>query len=543
MKDKIKKIYNDERIFAIIVTLIYAIVTSIIAYYYKDWRDEAQSWLLCKNLSFIDLLKQLKVEGHPFLWYAIIYPFIKLGCSIKIENIISWIFSVISVYIIERKFPIYRIGKIAIILVSPIIYTFSIVGRSYSLVVLLITILGALYNSKRKYPILYAILLGLLANTHVMIAGLSGILAITFYVYELTLNRKNNTKNEKKKFLIGLSIFILSGILLIMQLKSSNSSIVNKSASFKNFFTNNIIFKACYIEAKDISIYPINTYSILIYELFYLIFLIKKNTKSATIFIFTTLYQIILFYITSIWKQYILQLSYILLIFSMWTVLSDNENKVTWLEKLISIISLKIKNKLNSFKVKKKSNLATNIKKDNPKRKLEISKKSIDKIICTIIIIGISLCSISNSIFLYIREYYGDGSSAEKMGKYIINNVSQDSILLTYENDAITSSCIPYIKNIKMWSINNKKYYTYIDWNNFHESLYTKISIEKFENIIKENFTKDDKLYYLDVVNKNTIDGLTICLLENHKLEKMNISQFNSFFDESYDLYKLKNIF
>ena len=43
---------------------IYLIISFIIIILHEAWRDEAQSWLIARDLSFIDILKQMKFEGH-----------------------------------------------------------------------------------------------------------------------------------------------------------------------------------------------------------------------------------------------------------------------------------------------------------------------------------------------------------------------------------------------------------------------------------------------------------------------------------------------
>lgn len=76
------KEYIKKNKFNIIITVIYAIITLVIIMYHENWRDEAQSWLIARELGLIDIFKQMKYEGHPALWYLILAPFAKLRITI-----------------------------------------------------------------------------------------------------------------------------------------------------------------------------------------------------------------------------------------------------------------------------------------------------------------------------------------------------------------------------------------------------------------------------------------------------------------------------
>ena len=61
--------------FAILCLVIYAAVTIYFNYTHVMWFDEAHSWLIAKQLGFVDMLKYIKNEGHFFVWQVLLYPF------------------------------------------------------------------------------------------------------------------------------------------------------------------------------------------------------------------------------------------------------------------------------------------------------------------------------------------------------------------------------------------------------------------------------------------------------------------------------------
>jgi hypothetical protein len=56
MKDKIKKIFNVE----FFVILIYMVLTYITLLHHEPWFDEAQSWMIAKDLDVFGIISQMK---------------------------------------------------------------------------------------------------------------------------------------------------------------------------------------------------------------------------------------------------------------------------------------------------------------------------------------------------------------------------------------------------------------------------------------------------------------------------------------------------
>ena len=71
-----KKIKETIKQFGIIesaVFIIYIIIILIIATNHECCEDDTQSWLIARDLNLIEIIKEMKYEGHSFLWYYIIY--------------------------------------------------------------------------------------------------------------------------------------------------------------------------------------------------------------------------------------------------------------------------------------------------------------------------------------------------------------------------------------------------------------------------------------------------------------------------------------
>ena len=57
------------------VFVIYLAAVFFLVSRHENWRDEAQAWLLARDLNVFQLISQMKYEGHPCLWHLILMPF------------------------------------------------------------------------------------------------------------------------------------------------------------------------------------------------------------------------------------------------------------------------------------------------------------------------------------------------------------------------------------------------------------------------------------------------------------------------------------
>ena len=197
-----------------IIFIIFMLITLIISIYHEPWRDEAQSYIL-SQLNIGDLLNQLKIEGHPILWYLILKIFHLPYQSIWI---LPWTISLISAAIIIYKNDKPIINKILLITSLPIIYVSTVFARSYCLVTLLIILLALVYKKRYDHPVIYGTLLALMINTHVIIIGFA-LSLVLIDIYNLI-----KVKNKRKSKVKAILIFTVGLLLLFLQLSDSVSA-------------------------------------------------------------------------------------------------------------------------------------------------------------------------------------------------------------------------------------------------------------------------------------------------------------------------------
>lgn len=141
---------------------------------HEAWRDEGQAWILAKNATLPQLLADLCSEGHPALWFLFMRPFAKLGMSYEYLGVLSLALTTAALTILFFKAPINIAAKISIALSAVFCYYNPVISRVYALVLLLVLLLAMLWKERYEKPVLYGVLVALLFQSHIIMAGLAG---------------------------------------------------------------------------------------------------------------------------------------------------------------------------------------------------------------------------------------------------------------------------------------------------------------------------------------------------------------------------------
>lgn len=495
MKEKIIEKIKRFGIIEIIVFIIYIILVLIIATNHECYEDETQSWLIARDLNLVEIVQQMKYEGHSFLWYYILAPFAKLGCSVKVQTYISCIFAIATVYIILKKSPFNKITKILLTFSGGMIYFYSVIARPYCLIPFLLVCISLIYKDRKKHPYLYSLLIGLLANTHLVMLPTATILAITFWGQELIFNRKENSKEEKIRLYKSLSVAILGIVifLLIAIVTLNNSAIVSNLD--KTYRAENIsrAFRLIRIASMNTikNIYgadgniPICFKTLIGIVIALCLIGSKKNIKQAIIFwsqfIFTLLIHSFSWFIMPM-RVYIVIYT---LMFWMWNYKEDEQYK------------------------------------KNPKRNIFIE-------IALILLIIISAPSVYKLAYQDVNSVFSDG---ENTAKFIEENIPKGSCFICTDIER-QQSVIAHLKEeeYKFYMPNIKQNVTFITWDEKWDSGIKEEDIEKAIEKLKNEYKN---LYIMGTrIGKENYERI---------YSSENISSDNYYFtNETYMIYKVK---
>jgi hypothetical protein len=157
----------DSRKLALVVTAAYLIVVSFFAFHHEVWRDEVRALnIAAASHSPIDLLRNLKNEGHPALWYLLLYLGNHVTGSMLVLKPTALLIAAAAAYVLMRFAPFPAWQKILFLLGQFPLYEYSVMCRNYGISMLLLFAAAAVYRYRFTHPWRLAVLLALLANTN-----------------------------------------------------------------------------------------------------------------------------------------------------------------------------------------------------------------------------------------------------------------------------------------------------------------------------------------------------------------------------------------
>ncbi len=201
---------TKQNLYLNIAFIAYCLLAVYAIFIHEQWRDEAQAWLLVRDLSLIDLLKILRTEGHPPLWYLLIMPLSKAGLAYGSQNLLTAIVMCSSVYLLLFKTKLPLLLKLLLPFSYFFLYEYLFFARSYCLIAFFTMAIMVLYPKRLEQPWLYALCIVALFNTHVLMFTFCGALVL-LYLYEL---KEQSMLNSKKH--LGASVLMSVGGLYLL---------------------------------------------------------------------------------------------------------------------------------------------------------------------------------------------------------------------------------------------------------------------------------------------------------------------------------------
>jgi hypothetical protein len=149
----------------LVVWVVYLITLACTVPWHEPWNDEAQAWLLSRDLSLPQLfLHGLRYESHPPLWYLILWLPAHLHIGYFIFCWISAVIAAAGIYVLLRLSPFPFYLRAVLPFTFYLAYQYAVVARSYVLYPLLGFLVAHVYRQTKPRPLLMAVLLALLAN-------------------------------------------------------------------------------------------------------------------------------------------------------------------------------------------------------------------------------------------------------------------------------------------------------------------------------------------------------------------------------------------
>ena len=210
---------------------IYIVLVSFVSYHHEVWRDEADSWLVARDISISGLFQFTRNSGHPSLWYWVLIPFAKLGFPNYTLSVLHLCFAISSVYIILFHSTLKKPLRILLIFGYYFFFEYAVVSRNYAISNFFLFSIAAFYSKRFDKPIQFGSLIFLLANCNIYATIFASGLGLLFLIEIL------EGKKFQLKTLFGLLLIILGGVVCFFQLFPSperQPSVAGAGAFFHN---------------------------------------------------------------------------------------------------------------------------------------------------------------------------------------------------------------------------------------------------------------------------------------------------------------------
>ena len=207
--------------------ILYVAVVVAAIWHHEPWADEAQSWLLARDASLLELWTRLMhYEGSPGLWQTLLHILTGVGVPYVGLNITSGVLGFSAIWLLLRNAPFPLGIRLTLPFTFYLCYQYAVVARSYSLLPLLLFACAMVYPetgvqrsaaTRDKGPVrrywLFTILLCLLAavSIHGMVLSFSIWLVFQFSV---AAEYFDTASAERKKLLAAAAVYLIVVALL-----------------------------------------------------------------------------------------------------------------------------------------------------------------------------------------------------------------------------------------------------------------------------------------------------------------------------------------
>lgn len=201
--------------FVFAITLAYLFLSLIGIIYHEVWLDEAHSFLIARDSQyFLDLIHNIRLEGHPIVWYLILWLLKELFATVFSMQLLHILIGTINIFLLLYYSPFNKIKKVLFAFSYYFFYEYNIISRNYAICLLCTTIFCILLSRENRNYILIAIVIAIMSNTHFL--GL--LLSFSFSAITLlVLFYDEKYRNNKFVWVSACTILLIAFIFCILQ--------------------------------------------------------------------------------------------------------------------------------------------------------------------------------------------------------------------------------------------------------------------------------------------------------------------------------------
>ncbi|MCX9011033.1 MAG: hypothetical protein OIN66_07920 [Candidatus Methanoperedens sp.] len=198
------------------IIVLFVILSLPLLLNHEPWRDEAQAWLIARDSPDIaSIVRLMGYESSPALWHFILFPLARLELPYYSMAVVNFLLILGAIVVFVNYAPFSKLEKILFSFGYYVFYEYSIIVRNYAVSVLFLFLIALMYRERFNKPVLYSLLLVVLANTNVHSLVIAIILCCV-YVFEL-VSQKNAGITRSSTF--SILVLFLGFLISIYQLQ------------------------------------------------------------------------------------------------------------------------------------------------------------------------------------------------------------------------------------------------------------------------------------------------------------------------------------
>jgi hypothetical protein len=187
---------------------LFAGLLALVTVRHEMFGDEAQAWLIARDSrNLLELAQHLRYEGHPALWYLLLYLPAHLSAPLAWMHVLNYALSVTMAWLVlrERRLPIAT--RVLSIFGVFVFFHMGVPARSYMLAAVLLVGAARCLLADRPRHWLAMVLLALAINTHFLaIPAAAGIFVWLYWLDPVPGRRVAIERLRERQFWISAAI-------------------------------------------------------------------------------------------------------------------------------------------------------------------------------------------------------------------------------------------------------------------------------------------------------------------------------------------------
>lgn len=164
------------------IWFVWTVVMIVLIAAHEPWRDELQAWAIARSSGNpFELIANLRYEGHPPLWYLLLWPVTKVLPGIVGLKFVTILVGSAATWVALRFMPVSIWLRVAILFGYFPLYEYGVISRSYTAAWLCLVVALWLAHRAQTSAWVIAIALGALASTTALAVPLAFAIALALW--------------------------------------------------------------------------------------------------------------------------------------------------------------------------------------------------------------------------------------------------------------------------------------------------------------------------------------------------------------------------